>query len=277
MWTLGNEWEVFDAEHQPYPEDERDVRILYAVESGSRAWGLDAADSDFDVRGFYMHPPEWYLHLDARRDEEIRFEQCDTGELVIDVQLWDIYKMLALLQKKNPPLIEWLHSAIVYQNLLPHPIFASLRAFATSEVGSPSIFYHYRQMALGNYKKYIVTPSQQDKEVGLKRYLYVLRPLLCLLHIEMLGSWPPQNFEALLSSVQNHVETPVTLRVAEQIREIVAKKREGGEWKADQPLPDLNAWIEAELEQYAQKAPGDPVNMQALERLRSELFAGYPS
>ena len=27
--------------------------------------------------------------------------------------------MFALLQKKNPPLIEWLHSAIIYQNQLP--------------------------------------------------------------------------------------------------------------------------------------------------------------
>ena len=67
-------------------EGERDVRILYAVESGSRAWGLEAADSDFDVRGFYMHDPSWYLQLDARRDEEIRFERDDTGS-IIDVQL----------------------------------------------------------------------------------------------------------------------------------------------------------------------------------------------
>ena len=249
--------------------------VLYAVESGSRAWGLDAADSDFDVRGFYMHHPSWYLQLDARRDEEIRFERDVAGE-IIDVQLWDIYKMFALLQKKNPPLIEWLHSAIVYQNLLPQRIFENLRAFATAEVQSPSIFYHYRQMALGNYKKYIETPSKRDEEVGLKRYLYVLRPLLCLLYIEMLGAWPPQNFDALLVSVRGVADTPVTPQIAEQIREIVAKKREGGEWKADQPLPDLNTWIELQLEQYARKAPGDPVDVTALERMRNTLFAGYP-
>ena len=158
----------------------------------------------------------------------------------------------------------------------PQTIFESLRAFATAEVHSPSIFDHYRQMALGNYKKYIETPSKQDKEVDLKRYLYVLRPLLCLLYIEVLRAWPPQNFDALLVSVQNSEATPVTQKIAEQIREIAAKKREGGEWKVDQPLPDLNAWIEVQLKQYSRKTPGDPVDVTALEHIRSLLFAGYP-
>ena len=256
-------------------QEEYDVRILYAVESGSRAWGLEAADSDFDVRGFYMHDPRWYLRLNARRDEEIRFERNDPAG-VVDVQLWDIYKMFGLLQKKNPPLIEWLHSTIVYQNLLLPTVLERLRAFAAAEIQSPSIFYHYRQMALGNYKKYIVTPSQQDKEVGLKRYLYVLRPLLCLIYIEMIGTWPPQNFDALLVSLQERADTPVTQTIAEQIREIAAKKREGGEWKADQPLPDLNAWIEVQLDEYSHKVPSEPIDVQILERIRSEIFAGYP-
>jgi hypothetical protein len=31
-------------------EAEHGVRILYAVESGSRAWGFESLDSDYDVR-----------------------------------------------------------------------------------------------------------------------------------------------------------------------------------------------------------------------------------
>ena len=31
-------------------EKENDVRILYACESGSRAWGFPSKDSDYDVR-----------------------------------------------------------------------------------------------------------------------------------------------------------------------------------------------------------------------------------
>jgi predicted nucleotidyltransferase len=35
-------------------EQRENVRILLAVESGSRAWGLSSPDSDYDVRFVYQ-------------------------------------------------------------------------------------------------------------------------------------------------------------------------------------------------------------------------------
>ena len=37
-------------------EAERNVRVLFACESGSRAWGFASRDSDSDVRFLYVHP-----------------------------------------------------------------------------------------------------------------------------------------------------------------------------------------------------------------------------
>jgi predicted nucleotidyltransferase len=41
-----------------------DVRVLYAIESGSRAWGFESPDSDWDVRFLFVHPAESYLSID---------------------------------------------------------------------------------------------------------------------------------------------------------------------------------------------------------------------
>ena len=49
-------------------EEAENIKILLAVESGSRAWGFASPDSDYDVRFVYIRRPEDYLRLDAVRD-----------------------------------------------------------------------------------------------------------------------------------------------------------------------------------------------------------------
>jgi hypothetical protein len=39
-------------------ERDRNVTILYACESGSRAWGFASSDSDYDVRFVYVEKPD---------------------------------------------------------------------------------------------------------------------------------------------------------------------------------------------------------------------------
>lgn len=87
---------------------EENIRILYACESGSRAWGFPSADSDYDVRFIYAHPVEWYLSIQTRRDVIER-----PLDNLIDLSGWDVRKAMVLLRKSNPPLLEWLQSPIV--------------------------------------------------------------------------------------------------------------------------------------------------------------------
>src|SRR4029078_9708652 len=90
-------------------EKENDVKILFAVESGSRAWGFPSKDSDYDVRFIYVHKKDWYLSIDQKRDViELPINN------LLDINGWELRKALKLFRKSNPPLMEWLHSGIVY-------------------------------------------------------------------------------------------------------------------------------------------------------------------
>ena len=71
-------------------EHQNNIRILLAVESGSRSWGFDSPDSDYDVRFIYAHRPEWYLSVFETRDV-IELTQGD-----FDFAGWDLRKTLRL-------------------------------------------------------------------------------------------------------------------------------------------------------------------------------------
>ena len=90
-------------------EAEEDVRILFAIESGSRAWGFPSPDSDFDVRFVYAHSEDWYLSVYPGRDV-IEKPLVDDW----DVNGWDIRKAIGLLMKPNPVLLEWMSSPVNY-------------------------------------------------------------------------------------------------------------------------------------------------------------------
>lgn len=90
-------------------EQQHDVKIILAIESGSRAWGFASPDSDWDVRFLYVHREPWYFKVHAGRDViETGIEQHPLGEL--DINGWELRKSLQLLHKSNPALMEWLQS-----------------------------------------------------------------------------------------------------------------------------------------------------------------------
>lgn len=129
-------------------ERDRGVSILYACESGSRAWGFDSPDSDYDVRFIYIHGPAHYLSFDVERQRDV----IDTQEYPIvdeiDLAGWDLRKAMHLLTRTNGALVEWLRSPIVYvdkQNVASH-----LRAIIDRHFDAVALCYHYSHMARGN-------------------------------------------------------------------------------------------------------------------------------
>ena len=238
-------------------EQDHEVRILYAVESGSRAWGFASRNSDYDVRFIYIQKPNWYLSIRERRDV---IECPISGDL--DISGWDLRKALGLFSKSNPPLLEWLGSPLVYRDT--DNLAGRLREILTSSYSPERSIYHYLHMARGNYREFL-----KGEVVRLKKYLYVLRPLLACLWIEKHGSTPPTEFAKLVADAQ----LSVTLIAA--IDELLARKMSGDELDTSAKIPELNDFIQQMLEKYrllSGKRPTPVTDFALLDQLFREML-----
>ena len=136
-------------------EESENIKILLAVESGSRAWGFASPDSDYDVRFIYVRQPEAYLRLRPMRDV-IEWQLDD----VLDINGWDVKKALQLLKKSNPTIFEWCNSPIVYKK---SEEFRELEKLLPQYFSAKKSLYHYWNMADNNRRTYL-----GGKEVKLK-------------------------------------------------------------------------------------------------------------
>ena len=208
-------------------EAEHDVRILWAIESGSRSWGFESPDSDYDVRFIYVNKPEWYLSIQEKRD----VIELPVNE-VLDISGWDLRKTLRLFKKSNPVLIEWLVSPFIY---LQHGCFKErLLESAGDSFSRKACAYHYLRMAENNYRRYV----QPRDPVNLKKYFYVLRPLLNIFWLKENNSIPPMRFMETLEQVS----IPDSVRDA--ITDLLEQKKKTSEIGSGAHIPVLDAYIE---------------------------------
>ena len=187
-------------------EQTHGVKIIYACESGSRAWGFASKDSDYDVRFIYAHPNNWYLSIAEKKDViEIPVNE------ELDISGWDIRKSLRLLRKSNSPLLEWLSSPSVYKNIeaAVSPFYAlSKRAFLPE-----SSCHHYLSMARSSIAKF-----QNEQDIKIKLYLYAARTILCCKWIIERMNQPPMQIQDLLKEylptgkIRNFVDKLINLK-----------------------------------------------------------------
>lgn len=210
-------------------EKKENVRILHCVESGSRAWGFPSPDSDYDVRFIYAREPEFYLRLDKTRDV-IEWELND----VLDINGWDISKALRLLHKSNPTLFEWDRSPIIYKTTAK---WQSVKELIGSCFRTKQGLYHYISTAKTNYREYLKT-----EEVRLKKYFYVLRPILACKWIINRNSPPPMLFSELM---ETELEPPMTATV----KELLSLKMNTPELGTGRRIDEINEYIEKSFEE----------------------------
>ena len=205
---------------------EHQVRILFAIESGSRAWGFPSPDSDYDVRFVYAHPVDWYLSLVPGRDV-IELPISDD----LDINGWDLRKALALLTKPNPVLLEWLSSPIRY--VWSEDVCERLTDLARRTTHRTACLHHYLRIGETQWSRHV----DGREEIKLKKYFYVLRPALAIRWIRLdPETAPPMNLHHLAAGLDLDAET---LADIEALLEAKARTREVGLGKRIARLDDL--------------------------------------
>lgn len=219
-------------------EEKEGVRILHAVESGSRAWGFASPDSDYDVRFVYVRPEKDYLRIDEPRD--VIEWQLDE---VLDINGWDLKKALRQFAKGNATLFEWSGSPIVYHTTKE---WEKIREISKQYFSEKAAVYHYYGTANSTLQGYLL-----GETVRYKKYFYALRPLLAAQYIEEHHAAPLVLFDDLLK-----LDMPQELRAAiDELLEIKKKTTEGEE---NPHLPIIKSFIEMETARQKEIADNLP-------------------
>lgn len=261
-------------------EQRENIRILYACESGSRAWGfaspdckaetcysacktaesrpksvacLDQTYSDYDVRFIFVRPVEDYLRVKELPD----FIDAELNE-VYDINGWDLKKFFKQLYKSNPVLFEWANSPIFYRTTQE---WESVKAIMKEYVLQVAMIHHYRGMAKSNVRSNFAT-----SEVVLKKYLYVLRPVLACVWIMQKHTVPPTEFMKLVEEV-----LPEELKAL--VDELLAVKLKSGEKEKGARIPQIDLLIESKLNEATVFPVTDEVqeNYEKLDKLFLEI------
>lgn len=230
-------------------EKQYDIKILFACESGSRAWGFPSPDSDYDVRFIYVRPLEHYLSVQKKVDH-LSFPIDETW----DIYGWDLSKTLQLIGKSNTTPFEWLQSPMVYMenesfrkelwNLCQHYFCARSNA------------HHYLGIAKGAME--II----EDKDIKIKKLFYILRPLLSALWCAERKSIAPMSIFPLLDL------TPIDLRL--DILSLIEKKNTANENFIIQIEDSIKLWIDETFEYCVKES-----NILDKEKFDSDLLDSF--
>jgi len=234
-------------------ERDHDVRILFAVESGSRPWGFPSPDSDYDVRFVYVRPLSWYVRLSVGRDviERPIIDDLDIGG-------WDLRKAMNLLIRANPSLIEWLSSPIIYREGREA---VAIRELAEASPHRHSARHHYRALAWNNYSRYITGRGS----VKLKKYMYCIRPAAALRWLRTRPDRVPMDFPSLLAGVTFEAD------LQQAVDALLALKMNSSELGEGSRIPAIDSFVEFEVA-GAEHSGGPPAEDPRFRERAEALF-----
>ncbi len=218
-------------------EKEKGIKILFAVENGSRAWRMESKDSDYDVRFVFVRPLKEYIQI-GKPTEVISFyfdkdiKRCSAPGAYIDITGFDIFKYIKMLSSSNPTTIEWLMSDIVYYGQ-QNKVF---KQFVLNHFNKISLYFHYKSMCRQNYLKYL----KSGDLVTYKKYLYAYRGLINAKWVVHKRSVPPIIFADAMKELKEIVPVPIL----DKLHQIIKLKSEGKEKEIIQNIVEMDNYIE---------------------------------
>lgn len=242
-------------------EEKHDIKIILAIESGSRAWGFPSKDSDFDVRFIYVHKLEHYLSIEKQRDvidTPIKFDPVLDAEF--DMNGWDIKKAIHLASRGNSVVNEWLTSPIEY--LSSPELREELKKFVTECADLRAYFYFYRNYMRTPWESYSQT---DDTLIKIKYYCYSLRCALAIYWIEQRETPPPMDVPNLLAGLN------ISSEIRSEINKLIAAKQQSTESDTIARTPILDNFIDNAISSDAKRPKKDDMQKHNLEKA-NELF-----
>ncbi len=215
-------------------EKEYNIKILYAIESGSRGWGFASKDSDYDVRFIYIHQADWYLSIEDKKD----FIEVPINDL-LDINGWDIRKTLLHFKKSNPTLLEWLSSPIIYAD--NYSVAQKMRELLPDYFSPVPTMYHYLHLAKNKFDEVMSTDH-----VKIKKYFYILRPILACMWIENSNTMPPMEFSKLMIGQQ------LDGTLVNEINKLLEKKTSGLEIDIEPKSSIIIDFLDSRIEHFEQ-------------------------
>ncbi|MEM7184144.1 MAG: nucleotidyltransferase domain-containing protein [Spirochaetota bacterium] len=242
---------------------EKQIHILYAVESGSRAWGFASPDSDYDIRFIYAYPYKKYLSIENQK-ETLEFPITEDK---LDIAGWEIRKLLRLASKSNAIPFEWLQSPIVYEagkDGFREKLWQLLQNYFSQQ----AMLHHYLGIAKG------AANAIDNGHIKIKKYFYILRPILAAMWVRQHKQVPPMVFQQLLPLLQEHAS------IEKIIQDLLLRKEQAKEGEAIALIPELEEFLLQEryaCEAYkAQLGKVHPTsNREALSEFFRIILSGY--
>ena len=140
-------------------EKDNNIKIIFAVESGSRVWGMDSKDSDYDIRGVYLdlNPIKRNNLILHSKSNMIDGFSDDRNH---DWVLWELSTFLKFLKSSNSTAIDWVLSDMVYIN---NSELITIREEFLKLCNIDFYLFHHYGLLKSMYEKYVY-PARKTKQ-----------------------------------------------------------------------------------------------------------------